>query len=721
MTESKADPKAAPDRILRRLRPSWIGIQSKLMMILLVTSILSVAVVGYVEIRSGVTELRGVVSKQLIQLREAQRRAVESLFAELTNSLIVYSGGITATSAVQDLTAGFQQLADAAVTPEQQRTIVDYYRNEFVAPIARRTGEELDIDALLPVSTPQRYLQAHYTAPFPLKAKRQRPSDAGDGSPWSAANARFDDHFAEIVTRFGYPDLLLLDTQGNVVYSVNKGPDLGTNILTGPYRESNLRDAYRKALASNSVNFVWITDYQPYQPQLDAPTAWLVSPVGIKGDIAGVMALPLPSVKINQIMTANQHWDAAGVGQTTETYLAGPDDLMRSDSRLFLQDPAEYRRAAVAAGTPAEAVDKALRLGSTTLVQPVESAGLHAAQSGQTGTLTTGRDYLGHRQLEAYTPLNVPNSELQWSVLATRNHSDAYAAVTSFIRRVVLTITAIIFAICVLAMVLARVFLRPIRRLEAATQQISSGNYDVTISTRSHDEIGDLTNAFNEMSRSLQTKERLLNEQRKENDRLLLSLMPEPVVRRYREGERTIAQEHHDVSVIYAELLGIDTVATNSSGDELVAVVDDLVRQFDSAAEALGVERIRTMYNGYLAGCGITTPRLDSVHRALEFALEMQRIIDRFNGRTGHQLELWAGINTGEVVSGLVGRSSVVYDMWGSAVNVAYQLRKDTPQPGIYVTAAVCDMMRDTRQFTPAGTIELGDSEQPIWRLTEAP
>lgn len=690
-------------------------------MILLVTSILSVAVVGYVEIRSGVTELRGVVSKQLIQLRESQRRAVESLFAELTDSLIVHSGGITTVSAVQAFTAGFQQLADAAVTPEQQRTIVNYYRNEFVAPIARHTGEQLDVDALLPTSTPQRYLQAHYTAPFPLKANQPKPSDAGDGSPWSAASAQYDDYFAQIVTRFDYPDMLLLDTAGNVVYSVNKGPDLGTNILTGPYRESNLHDAYRKALASNSVNFVWITDYQPYQPQLDTPTAWLVSPVGIKGDIVGVMALPLPSVKINQIMTANRHWDAAGVGQTTETYLAGPDDLMRSDSRLFLQDPAEYRRAAVAAGTPAETVDKALRLGSTTLVQPVESPGLRAAQSGQTGTLTTGRDYLGDRQLEAYAPLDVPNSELQWSVLATRNHSDAYAAVTAFTRRVVLTITAIIFTICVLSMVLARVFLRPIRRLEAATQQISSGNYDVTISTGSHDEIGDLTTAFNEMSRSLQTKERLLNEQRNENERLLLSLMPEPVVRRYREGEQTIAQEHHDVSVVYAEVLGIDTVAANSSGDELVALVDDLVRQFDSAAEALGVERIRTMYNGYLAGCGITTPRLDSVHRVLEFAVEMKRIIDRFNGRTGHRLELWAGINTGEVVSGLVGRSSVVYDMWGSAVNLAYQLRKGAPQPGIYVTAAVYDMMRDSRQFTPAGSIELGDSEQPTWRLSETP
>lgn len=690
------------------------------MLILLVTSIASVAVVGFVEFHSGATELRVVVAKQLIQLRETQRRAVQSLFSELTNSLIVYSRGITATDAVQAFTAGFDELADAKITPEQQHAVAEYYRNGFIKAMAQHAGDELDLDALLPVSTPQKYLQAHYTAPFRV-TDATKPADAGDGSAWSAAGARFNDYFSEIVTRNGYRDALLLDTRGNVVYSVNKGPDLGTNILTGPYRESNLRDAYRKALGSNAVNFVWITDYQPYQPHLDAPTAWLVSPVGTKGAIAGVLALPLPSAKINRIMTADQHWDTAGVGKTTETFLAGPDNLMRSDSRLFLQDPQAYRREAVAAGTSVETVDKALRLGSTTLVQPVDGAGERAARDGQTGTVTTNRDYLGQRELQAYAPLDIPNSELQWSVLATRNHSDAYAGIASFSRRVVLTTTAIIFAICMLAMLLARVFLRPIRRLQAAAAQISAGDYKITIPTKAHDEIGDLTNAFNEMSRSLQNKERLLNEQRSQNDQLLLSLMPEPVVRRYREGEQTIAQEHDNVSVVYAEILGIDQMSASLSGHELVAMVDDLFSQFDSAAETLGVERIRTMYNGYLAGCGMMTPRLDNVHRTVEFTLEMQRIVDRFSSRTGHELSLWAGINSGQVVSGLVGRSSVVYDLWGSAVSLAYRMRSGTAQPGIYVTAAVYDMMRDSRQFAPADPIVVGGPGQPTWRLSDRP
>jgi class 3 adenylate cyclase len=574
----------------------------------------------------------------------------------------------------------------------------------------------LDIAALLPRSNAQKYLQVHYTVPaFGASAA---PDDAGDGSAWSAANARFNNYFREIATRFEYRDAILLDTRGNLVYSANKGPALGTNILTGPYRESNLRGAYEKAMAADSVDFVWITDFHPFQAALGMPIAWLVSPINSAGKTNGVLALPLPISKVNRIMTVDQHWKAAGMGATAETYLAGPDGLMRSDSRLFLQDPEKYKHDAVAAGTPPDIAEKAIRWHGTTLVQPVETAAFHAAQRGQTGTVVdTG--YLGDSELAAYAPVSVPNSDLRWSILATRDRSEAYSRIESFTRTLVVTTAAMVFVICVLAMLVAQVFVRPLRRLQAGAEEISAGNYDVAIPVTSRDEIGDLTAAFNEMSRNLEIKEGLLTEQRKENDRLLLSLMPAPVVQRYRDGEQTISQEHQDVTVIFADIIGLDEISNRLSGDELVGIVDELIRELDSSAETLGVEPIRTVHNGYLASCGLNVPRLDSVPRTIDFAVEMQRIIERFNTGTGHHLSIRAGVNTGNVISGLVGRTSVIYDMWGAAVNLAHQMRSGTTESGIYVTSEVYEVMRDIRQFTPAGSITVDGSEQPIWRLSE--
>ena len=709
-----------PKRVRRPL--VWtrfrFGIQSKILLALLLSSILGVAVIGAIGAISGRSALREVESERLIELRESQKRAVEALFREVTNSLIVYSGGFSINQAATALTDGFAQLANAPINPAQQQALVNYYDNEMIRPINRATGDAIDLNAVLPSSNAQRYVQAYYTAP-PRPTTNSLPAeDAGDGSAWSAANARFDFYMRGIVTRFDYKDALLLDMQGNVVYSVMKGPDLGTNILTGPYRESNLRDAYRKALASNDVDFVWITDFQPYQPHLDEPTAWVVSPVGMNGKINGLMALPVPIAKINKIMTADKHWQAAGMGAATETYLAGPDNLMRSDSRLFVEDPKEYRRNAIDAGTPPDVVDRAIRLGGTTLVQPVPTEGLRAAQRGETGVVTA-TDYMGNKELEAYAPLIVPNSDLHWSVLATRDNSDAFARLSRFSKGIVIAVTAMVFAICVASLIVAQAAVRPVRRLEEGTRKISSGDYDINIPVMARDEIGDLTAAFNEMSRNLAIKEELLNEQRRENDRLLLALMPESVVRRYREGEENIAQKHQDVAIIYADIVGLDEISNDLPEDQLVGIVDELFRQFDSAAESLGVERIRTFHNGYLASCGVVTPRLDSIHRSVDFALEIGRIIDRFNNETGHQLGLRVGVNTGNVVSGLVGRSSLVYDMWGGAVSLAYQMHSGAPQPGIYVSSQVYEAMRDVRQFTPAGTISVGGTDQAIYRLLE--
>ncbi len=710
----------APQRTRRPFR--WMrfrfGIQSKILVVMLLSSILGVAVIGLIGAVSGRSALREVESERLIELREAQKRSVESLFRETTNALILYSGGFGINEATTALTAAFDQLATATITPAQQQELVSYYQKDMLVPIKQATGESIDLNAVLPSSNAQKYVQAYYTAP-PRPTPHSLPvEDAGDGSAWSAANARFDFQMRGIVTRFDYQDALLLDMRGNVVYSVMKGPDLGTNVLTGPYRETKLREAYQKALASNDVDFVWITDFQPYQPLLDVPTAWVVSPVGMNGKIDGVMALPVPIAMIEKIMTADGHWKAAGMGTATETYLAGADNLMRSDSREFIQDPKAYRREAIDAGTPPDVVDRAIGLGTTVLVQPVATAGLRAAQRGETGVMTA-TDYMGNRELEAYAPLNIPNSDLHWSILATRDNSEAFARLGRFSKGLVIAVTAMVFAICIVSMLIAQAAVRPVRRLEEGTREISSGNYEVNIPVRSRDEIGDLTAAFNEMSRNLAIKEELLNEQRRENDRLLLALMPESVVQRYRGGEETIAQKHQNVAIIYADIFGVDEMSNEVAEDELVGTIDDLFRQFDSAAESLGVERIRTFHNGYLASCGVVTPRLDSVHRSVDFALEIGRIIDRFNSQTGHRLGLRVGVNTGNVVSGLVGRSSLVYDMWGGAVSLAYRMHSGAPQPGIYVSSQVYEAMRDVRQFAPAGTISVGGTDQAIYRLLE--
>jgi len=714
--ETTTEPEPAPKpRSLRRRVLSRISIQSKLLVMLLLTSVLSAAVVGLIGYQSGQSSLRASAFDRLTEIRQSQSRQLQAQIADLQDSLVIYSRGSTATEAIQAYTAGFDQLNNATITPAQQQAIQKYYTDVFAKAEDAQTGEDVDVEALLPTSNAQKYLQANYTTPFTDWDLAVKFDDAHDGSAWSAANARFNDFFRQIVTRFKFEDALLLDTRGNVVYSAYKGVDLGTNILTGPYHGGDLTEAYNKAIASNAVDYVATTDFSDYQPA-DEPTAWMVSPLGAQGRVDGVLALQFPISKINRLMTMDKRWEESGMGKTGETFIVGPDDLMRSDSRLFLENPDEFKRDVVDAGTPPDVAQESIRQHGTTLVQPVATEATRLAQRGQRGTLIA-EDYLGHETLQAYAPVDVPG--LHWALVAKIDTSEAFAPVATFTRTLVLSTTVIIFVVCIAAMLLARLFVRPIRRLEAGAQRISSGEYGVSLPVQSRDEFGDLTVAFNEMSRNLAIKEELLTEQRRENDRLMLSLMPEPVVQRYRDGEETIAQDHQNVTVIFADIVGMDELVSKLTSDEQLAIVNKLVRQFDAAAESLGIERIRTLHNGYLASCGLSVPRIDNVRRTVDFAIEMQRIVDRYNSESDNDLELRAGIDTGTVTSGLVGRASLAYDMWGGAVDIANQVQSGSPQPGVYVTSRVYDVMRDSRHFTPAGEVGAGDDTEPIFRLDQ--
>lgn len=654
------------DRFRRRRLLAHVSILSKLILMMVLCTVVASVVIGGIAFQAGRSEMRDAVFSRLTEVRESQTRELTSQITDLRNSLIIYTHGVVARNALEAFTAGFDQLANAQITPAQSQTITDYYKkNGFVKEVEQYSGTKLDSSAVLPTSNAQRYLQANYTAKRPLNLDDGDQysidlDNANDGSAWSAANAQYQDFFRQIVTRYEFQDALLIDGRGNVVYSAYKDVDLGTNVLDGPYAGSKLHSAYSKAMSSNTVDYVGFTDFEFYQPAEMQPTAWMVAPILKDGRAAGVLALQFPITKINRLMTFDKRWREVGMGDTGgETVLGGPDELMRSDSRVFLEkNPQQYKTDVVNAGTPPDVADMAIRQGGTTLVQPMTSAATRNAQKGETGTIIT-QDYLGQDTLQAYAPVVIKDSDLHWSIVAKVDTSEAFARETSFTKTMVFLVTTgiIFFVVCLLAIYLAQIFVRPIRRLEAGAQRISAGDYNVAIPVDTRDEIGDLTQAFNEMGRSLTVKEDLLNQQRKENDELLRSLMPDSLAERFKQGEETIAFEHQNVTVIFADIIGLERLqAELAPPDASLTLINELIRQIDAAAETLGMETVRTVRNGYLASCGLTVPRLDNVRRTVDFALECQQIVSRFNNETGNDLSLRAGIDTGTVSSGLLGR-----------------------------------------------------------------
>jgi class 3 adenylate cyclase len=193
--------------------------------------------------------------------------------------------------------------------------------------------------------------------------------------------------------------------------------------------------------------------------------------------------------------------------------------------------------------------------------------------------------------------------------------------------------------------------------------------------------------------------------------------MPEAVARRYKQGDETIAEDHQDVTVLFADIAGFDEYSARLDSSVEIAALNELVRRFDEAADRFGVEHVRTTrQEGYLASCGLIVPRVDHARRVVELAIEMQHILDVFSAQHDTKLQLRAGIDTGTVTSGLVGRSSIVYDMWGDTVSLAHRVHA-SGSAGIFLTQRVVDKLPDASGLHESGTVDTQSGQQRVWSI----
>ena len=210
-------------------------------------------------------------------------------------------------------------------------------------------------------------------------------TDAGDGSYYSEAHSRLHPLASLFVVERGYFDFFLIDPQGNVFYTVEKESDYGTNLLRGPWKETHLASAFRRALEHAGEGKVVFSDFAPYAPSGDAAAMFAArAMLGEEDQVIGVLALQLPTKRIQDIMQFT-----AGMGDTGETYLVGEDLLMRSDSRFSET--------------------------STILRTKVDTETVHLALDGQNGAQFTD-DYRGVRVLSAYTSVEI--DDFAWAIVA---------------------------------------------------------------------------------------------------------------------------------------------------------------------------------------------------------------------------------------------------------------------------------------------------------------
>jgi class 3 adenylate cyclase len=692
-----------------------LSIKSKLILMLLLVSgfsTLFTAVLGY---KSGQINLTDRVYNQLTSVRASKASQIEAYFRHIQNHTLTLSEDLSIVAAVQEFDAAYQQLGASALPPNSMQTLEQYYRKEFLPRLDKFHSGIPILESYL-VNTPaSRYLQYHYIAANPNPVSRkQLLNAANDGTAYSRAHGLYHPIFRNIVSKFGYYDMFLINPQGQIVYTVFKETDFGSDLQNGPYGDSNLAGLIRQVIATKEKGFTDLADFAAYAPSYGAPASFIAAPIYSGSRLVGVLAFQVPADEINNVMTGNQSWQQDGLGSTGQTFLVGSDSLMRSASRPHLNDPNAFLAQLRSRGFKEEAIARLRQYGTTILQQPVTTPAVASALAGGTGTMQV-LDYRGTAVLSSFAPLRIKG--LDWVILAQMDLGEAYAPIYAFQRQILITATLLMLLVTLLAMALAHLFNKPIQHMINSARRVSAGELASIPVSNAQDEFGELSRSFNAVVQSLQTQTALVDHKNQENERLLLSVFPAAIARRLQRGETQIAEEVTNVAVLFADLKGFSRLVTSLSAHDSLAILNELVAGFDDVAERFGLEKVKTIGDSYLAVCGLSVPYLDHDKRAIDCAIEMLGILRRFKLERGFQLSIQIGIHSGDIIAGIVGKSKVVYDVWGETVKRSHGLSQSCPAGSVLVSEVVQHRLADLYHFEP---MPLGENAQPglrSWRL----
>jgi adenylate cyclase len=190
-------------------------------------------------------------------------------------------------------------------------------------------------------------------------------------------------------------------------------------------------------------------------------------------------------------------------------------------------------------------------------------------------------------------------------------------------------------------------------------------------------------------------------------ERLLLTILPRQVIGRLNQGEAMIADRFEGVSVLFADLVGFTEHSARVTPAAMVEYLNRLFSEFDALARELGVEKIKTIGDAYMAVAGVPDPNPDPFAAIANMALGMIDRLSRVNGHFGWSLQIRIGIHSGPVVAGIIGTHRFVYDVWGDTVNVASRLEAYSLPNRIHVSQDTAQHLVGLFALEPRGSIDV--------------
>ena len=625
---------------------------------------------------------------QLTTLRDLRADTVEQTIDSALARVAVMGTDPGVGDALADLAAAYTSLEGSDIDDTQLDRLIASYaevtdRYDAVDAIRPPTDE------LVPDSEAGRYVQYHYIADNDADP-RSDVADAGDDSGYSAAHAQHHPFLRSLAESVGAQDILLIDIEtSDVVYSVSKRIDLGTDVVDGPYADSGLGRVIGQ-LTGTAVDAATIADTNFYLPDTSAPVVHIATAVRSNAEVLGVIVIEVHTDRLTEIVTSGQQWDLLGLGDTGDAYLVGPDRRLRTVPRPWFDDPEGYLDRYRDIGGDERAAELMAFTGSPVLLQPLDNAAIDAALDGDTFTGRTS-NFLDRDTLASAAPVDV--AELGWVVVTEQEISETRSELVRFVFAILLVLGILLTSLAVIGIFLARVLARPVRPLVEAAARIADGDYHTQVPDLGRNELGDVGRQLEAVAARLRQQEASIEAEEDRINEMLASVLPAALVDRVRSGERELAEVVDTATVVSISIRGVPA----PSGADQDAVVELTTRIADEAAriaERHGVERAQAAleHQTYVTGRG--TPSVDA-DRAARFARDIVAALPHVGSDLGISLSVSAGLSAGLVATGVLGSHQVTFGVWGTPVGAAVELSDGGGPSEIRVDSTVLDELAD--------------------------
>lgn len=212
------------------------------------------------------------------------------------------------------------------------------------------------------------------------------------------------------------------------------------------------------------------------------------------------------------------------------------------------------------------------------------------------------------------------------------------------------------------------------------------------------------------LSESYQTIKRQKEElqaEKEKSDKLLLNILPQKIANDLKEFGKTEPELFKAVTVFYSDIVDFTAKTLKIPPDILLNELNDLIKGFDAIMNKHDCEKIKTVGDAYVAVCGMPLKNPKHAENIINAAIEAIAFLAERNKKSKYKWEVRLGIDTGEVMGGIIGTSKYIYDIFGDPVNTASRLEHNSQTMRIHVSERTYKLAKDKFEFEEQAPLEV--------------